>query len=143
MIRILEFLIAMVLVVVIFVVVGLSLPSHRHVFYTVETNRPLPVVFDMLSGFQRFKDWNALRNHDPKMTFALSGPDSGKGAHVDYSSRKVEIGSGSWQVREADAGDKIIYDLVNKDYGTNKTMTFRFKRVGNQKLSVEITQDYD
>ncbi len=143
MIRILEFLIAMVMVVVIFVVVGLFLPSHRHVYYAAETNRPLPVVFDMLSGFQRFKDWNALRNHDAKMKFTLSGPESGKGAHVDYSSQNIEIGSGSWQVSDAIPGDKIVYDLDNKDYGSNKTITFHFRKVGNQKLSVEITEDYD
>ena len=60
MIRIVEFLIAMLVVVVIFVVVGLSLPSHRHVYFTTQTNRPLPVVFDMLSSFHRFKDWSAI-----------------------------------------------------------------------------------
>ena len=43
--RILELLIALVLVAVIFVVVGLVLPSHRHVSHTTETNRPQPVVF--------------------------------------------------------------------------------------------------
>ncbi len=143
MIRILEFLIAIVLVVVIFVVVGLALPSHRHLYFTTETNRPLPVVFDMLSGFKRFKDWTPLTKQDPNIQFNLTGPDSGTGAHVDYNSQSAAIGSGSWQVAEVVPNEKIVYDVVNNDYGSNKTMTFRFKKVGNQKLSIEITQDYD
>ncbi|HEV2607147.1 MAG TPA: polyketide cyclase [Xanthomonadaceae bacterium] len=143
MIRILEFLIAMVLVAVIFVVVGLALPSHRHVEYTTETNRPLPVVIDMLSGFKRFKDWSALRKQDPRIQFSLSGPDSGKGARVDYTSQNALVGSGSWEVSEVDPGNKIVINVSNGDYGSDKTMRFYFRKVGNQKLAVEITQDYD
>jgi hypothetical protein len=143
MIRILEFLIAMVLVVVTFVVVGLALPSHRHVYYTTETNRPLPVVFDMLSGFKRFRDWTSLTKQDPKVQFSLSGPDSGKGARVDYTSSTHLVGNGSWEVGEVVPGERIVYKLSNGDYGSEKTMSLRFKKVGNQLLSVEITEDYD
>jgi len=143
MIRILELLIAMALVVVVFVVVGLALPSHRHVSYTTQTNRPLPVVFDMLSGFKRFKDWNALAKQDPRVQLSLSGAETGKGARVDYTSQSQAIGSGSWEVTDVTPGDNIVINVTNGDYGSDKTMKFRFKKVGNQHLSVEITQSYD
>ena len=67
MIRLLELLIAIAMVAVLFVVVGLLLPKHHHVQHTTETNRPQPVVYDLLNGFKRFKDWNSLRNRDPKI----------------------------------------------------------------------------
>ncbi|HEY2346704.1 MAG TPA: polyketide cyclase [Xanthomonadaceae bacterium] len=143
MIRIVEFLIAIVLVVVIFVVVGLVLPSHRHVFNKVETSRPLPVVFDMLSGFKRFKDWSPIHNQDPRAQFNLSGPETGVGAQMDYSSANVLVGSGSWRVVSIEPGESITIDVTNGDYGTDKKMTFHFKKVGNQKQAVEITQSYD
>jgi hypothetical protein len=143
MIRILEFLIAVVLVVAIFVVVGLTLPSHRHVFYSTETNRPLPVVIDMLSGFKRFKDWSGMNKIDPRVQYSLSGPESGVGARMDYTSHTHLLGSGSWEVAEVDPKEKIVYHLTNSDYGTGKTMALHFKKVGNQMLSVEITEDYD
>jgi hypothetical protein len=143
MIRFFEFLIAIVMVVVIFIVVGVMLPNHRHVEFTTETNRPLPVVFDMMSGFKRFKDWTPLRKEDPQVQFSLSGPDSGKGARVDYVSQKPSVGSGSWQVSDMDPGQTITFNVENDDYGTDKQMKFRFKKVGNQLLSVEITQEYD
>lgn len=141
--RLLELLIAMVLVAVIAILFGLALPSHRHVSHVTETNRPLPVVFDMLDGFKRFKDWNAVHNIDPKTKFSLSGADSDKGARVDYSSMSKLIGDGSWQIAETAPGEKIVYHLENGDYGNDKKMTFSFRRVGNQKLTVEITESYD
>ena len=142
--RILELLIAMAIVVVIAVVVGLLLPSHQHVSHSTETNRPLPVVFDMLSGFKRFKDWSAVRTEDPKAEIKVqASPEHGKGARVDYVSANPRVGSGSWQVDEVVDGEKIVYKIQNGDYGDNKTMTFRFKRTGNQLLSVEITESYD
>ena len=141
--RIIELLIALVLVAVIFVVVGLVLPSHQHVSQTTETNRPLPVVFDMLNGFKRFKDWNSVHTMDPKAQFSLSGADSGPGARVDYSSDNRLVGNGSWQIASVKPGEQIVYSVSNGDYGDNKTMTFDFKRTGNQLLAVEITQTYD
>ena len=143
MIRLLELLIALVLVAVLFVVVGLLLPSHHHVQHTTETNRPQPVVYDLLNGFKRFKDWTSLRNRDPKVALSLSGPDSGVGAHVDYSSTSPDIGNGSWQISKVDPGERIVYELHNNDYGSNKKMTFLFRRTGNTKRAVEITEGYD
>ena len=142
--RILELLIALAIVVVIALVVGLALPSHQHVSHSTETNRPLPVVFDMLSRFERFKDWNALRKLDPNVELKVQpSPESGKGARVDYVSSNSRVGSGSWQISDMVDGERIVYQIENGDYGSDKTMTFRFRRTGNQKLSVEITESYD
>lgn len=143
MIRLLELLIALVLVAVLAVVVGVMLPSHHHVEHSTETNRPQPVVFDLLNGFKRFKDWTALRNRDPRIELNLSGPESGKGARVDYSSSIPEIGKGSWEITESDPPDRIVYSLQNSEYGTSKKITFVFRRTGTTKRAVEITEGYD
>ena len=59
--------------------IGLFLPSHRYVRNTTDTARPLPVVFDFLDGFKRFKDWTPIRHEDSKAQLNLSGPESGAG----------------------------------------------------------------
>jgi hypothetical protein len=143
MIRLIEFLIAIALVLAIFLVVGVLLPSHRYVRNTTETSRPLPVVYDFLSGFRRFKDWTPLHAEDPKIQLNVSGPENGVGAQLDYTSNNPLIGSGTWHVTDAVPGQKIIMSVTNKDYGNDKVMSFRFKKVGNQKLSVEISQEYE
>ncbi len=53
--RVIEFLIALVIVVVLFLVVGVFLPSRRHVEHSVETNHPVRQVYDTLEeqiGFE-------------------------------------------------------------------------------------------
>ena len=78
--RFVEFLISLLLVVVVFVVIALFLPSKRMYSYSIETNRPMSAVNDLLNGFARFKDWNPLLRYDKRATSQLSGPAMGPGA---------------------------------------------------------------
>ncbi|MBS0213117.1 MAG: polyketide cyclase [Proteobacteria bacterium] len=142
MIRYVEFLIAVAIVAVIFVLVGALLPSHRYVTQSVDTSRPLPVVFDLMSGFGRYKDWSPAHLGDARATFNLSGPDMGVGAQVDYASTKGLVGSGTWRITAIDPGKKIDIAVNNSDYGDNKRVVFTFERIGLQKQVVRITQEY-
>ena len=142
MIRFIEFLIAVVICVVIFVVVGVFLPEKRQVSQSIETSRPLPVVFDLLSGFGRIQDWAPMRQGGSQTTFTLSGPANGVGAQVDYSSTNPLIGSGSWRITAIDPGKSISIEVNNGDYGDNKHMVLTFEKVGPQKQAVQITQEY-
>ena len=58
--RLIEFLIALALVLALFLVIGLILPSKRHLEESVETNRRMTIVFDTLNSVRRMKDWNQL-----------------------------------------------------------------------------------
>ena len=58
--RLLEFVIALALVLALFVVVGLFLPSKRHLEESTETNRRMTIVFDTVNNVRRLKDWNLL-----------------------------------------------------------------------------------
>ncbi len=138
--RVLEFIIALAIVIALFIGVGAVLPSHRVFTHSVETNRPMAVVYDLLNSFTRFKDWNPLRQHDPLAVYNISGPKSGVGARLDYRSRLTAIGDGSWQLVESEPGQGVKFDLVNESRGKSKTMLLRLKKV---KRNVEITQRYD
>src|SRR6476659_5988995 len=96
--RFIEFVISLLIVVVLFLVIGLFLPSKRTFLYSIETNRPLATVTDLLSGFTRFKDWHPLVHYDPLMTTEVSGPTIGPGAKFSYHSQQRPIGDGSWTV---------------------------------------------
>jgi uncharacterized protein YndB with AHSA1/START domain len=140
--RVIEWIISVLIVIALFVVIGLFLPATRTVSHSVETNRPMSTVNDILSGFTRFKDWNALINHDPRMQLTTSGPETGEGATLSFSSRQHSIGSGEWKVVEIVPGEKIVYALDTPGRGKNKTMTFRFERTGQRNQNIEITQRY-
>jgi hypothetical protein len=140
--RVIEFLISLVIVIALFVVIGLTLPSKRSFSYSTETNRPMATVNDLVNGFSRFKDWNPLLRHDPRVKLVTSGPSMGVGAKLEYVSTDRTIGRGSWEIIESKPGEMVRYRLTNGDRGDNKTMTIRMERTGQRKQNVMITQEY-
>lgn len=133
MVRVLEFLISLVVVVLVFVVFSLFLPDKRGYEDSIDTNRPTRVVFDTLNGFKRFPDWNALRMRDPHIAYELSGAEFGAGAMLSYRSHDPKIGSGTWKLVESDDSGKVKtlkFEVENEAYGTNKTMRFEIERKG-------------
>lgn len=140
--RIVEWIISLVIVVLLFIGIGVFLPAKRSVSHEVETNRPMSTINDLLAGFTRFKDWNALINHDPRMQLSVSGPESGVGAKLEFNSREAQVGQGSWEVVEFEPGERIVYALHDEHMGENKKMTFTFERTGQRNQNVKITQRY-
>lgn len=140
--RVIEFLVSLLIVVVLFLVIGLILPSKRFFNYSVETNRPMTTVFDLYNGFSRFKDWNPIIRYDPRAKFEVSGPEFGVGAKISYQSNDKVVGSGSWEIVESVPGEKVVYKLTNEARGAEKTMTVRFERTGQRSQNVKITQEY-
>ena len=141
--RLLEILISLAIVVGLFLVVALVLPSERHLVEKVETNRKLTIVFDSLNSLRRFKDWNPLVLRDPAIQMTLSGPQSGVGARMDYVSTKEQLGKGSWEITESVPREKVAYKIENIERGSDKRTAFEFKPTGRNNRNVEITQTYD
>ena len=141
--RLLEILISLAIVLGLYLVVALVLPSKRHLVEKVETNRKLTIVFDSLNSLRRFKDWNPLVLRDPGMQLSYSGPDSGVGARMDFSSKEERLGTGFWEITESVPREKIGYKIENIERGDNKRTAFIFKPTGRNNRNVEITQTYD
>ncbi len=140
--RLIEILISLAIVAALFLLVSLVLPSQRNLRETVETNRKMTIVYDTLNSLRRFGQWNPLALRDPKMQLKLSGPASGKGARMDYSSTIPQVGSGSWEITESVPNQTVKYAVENVQRGHNKTMTFNLKPTGRSGRNVEISQSY-
>ena len=93
--RLIEILISLAIVAALFVIIGVVLPSSRHVTESIETNRKMTIVRDTLSSPRRFKDWNVLALKDPRMEWKFFGPDSGQGAGFEYASNDKQVGKGT------------------------------------------------
>ncbi len=141
--RLIEVLISLAIVLAVFLVIGLVLPSNRHLSEKVETNRKLTIVYDTLDSLRRFKDWNPLVLRDPRMQLTFSGPASGVGARMDYVSKDPSVGSGSWKIVAADPGKSITYAITNPQRGDNKRTVFSFRPTGHLGRNVEISQRYE
>lgn len=141
--RLLEILISLAIVAALFLVVGLVLPSQRHLREEVETNRRLPIVFDTLNSVRRFDDWNPLVLRDPRVKITLSGPEEGEGARLEYVSENEAIGSGSWEIVESEKNKRVTYAIEDASRGSNKRTTFELRPSGQRGRNVEIVQTYD
>lgn len=140
--RLLELLISMAIVAVLFLIVGALLPSSRSLSESVETNRRMTIVYDTINSLRRFDDWNPLALRDPNMKMELSGPESGVGARLDYSSDIENVGSGSWEIVESTENERVLYTLENNARGDNKRMEFLLEPTGRSGRNVQITQKY-
>lgn len=141
--RFIEILISLAIVAVLFLLVGLVLPSSRHLSKSVETNRKMTIVYDTLNSVRRFDDWNPLVLQDPKIDLERSGPDSGVGARVDYSSSKPAVGSGSWEIVSTEPKRSVVYKITGPGRGHDKQIGFYLKPTGRNNRNVEITETYD
>ena len=141
--RFLEILISLAIVVALYLVVAVVLPSQRHLSEKIETNRKMTIVFDSLNSLRRFKSWNPLVLRDPRVQLNYSGPDSGVGARLDFVSTNGKLGKGSWEITESVPREKVSYKIDNIERGSNKRTSFSFKPTGRNNRNVEITQTFD
>lgn len=142
MIRIVEVLVALLIVFVLAVVVGVLLPSHGHVERTVEVSSPLRQVYDSVNTFRRYPQWTGMRNFDPNVQMTLAGPEAGPGAKVEWTSTSPKLGAGNLEIVSSEQDSKVDIKIDNDWAGENKTYTVSLLPQANGK-TVKINVAYD
>ncbi len=140
--RIIEFLIALGIVAGLFVIIGVCLPGERHISESIETNRKMTIVYDTVNSLRRFKDWNPLVLRDKAIELKYSGPITGVGARMDYSSKDSTLGQGSWEIKESEKNKRVVIAIDDATRGSDKVTTFTLQPTGKNDRNVKITQDY-
>jgi hypothetical protein len=153
MMRVLEFLVALVIVAVIGVLAAVVMPGSGHVERQLVIGKDLRQVYDTLDNFHRLPDYVVLRSYDPKVQFTFSGKGYGPGAEVSWSSTDPKVGDGGLTVASADPDfDKIdsntkkasiIWNLDNGWRGMDKHFTLDLERQGSRGQLTQVTWSYD
>jgi len=145
--RVYEFLIALAIVLVLFVLVGLVLPSSRNLEHTIETNRRMTIVYDTVNNVRRLRDWNQLIPH-AMQGLSYSDDTTGVGAYVDFNSEDARWGSGRWEITESEAPvdggpAKVSFDITDERPGSGKRSTVQLEPTGRNNRNVRISQTYE
>jgi hypothetical protein len=143
--RLLELLVAIIIVFVLAVVFGALLPSHRHIERSADVSSPARQVFDVIDGFRTYPSWNAIKSYDHAVQLSFSGPESGPGSTVNWTSSDNRIGAGSLTVAADPAPQQdtqVVWNLQNNWRGDNKKMTIDLTPSQNGK-TLKITMGYD
>jgi hypothetical protein len=150
--RLLEFIVAIVIVAVLGVVVGVAMPSTGHVEREMLISKNLRQVYDVFSNFRRFPDYTVLRSFDPKVQFELSGKAYGPGAKIAWKASDPKVGDGSLEIASIDPGfaqisdagkGTIVWNLDNGWRGEDKKFTIRLERAGRSQKLVKVNWSYD
>ncbi len=145
--RVLEFIVALIIVFVLAVIVGLFLPSHAHVERSIEISHNPQHIYDVLNNFRRFQDsaGSGFEALDPNVKFTLSGPAYGPGATISWQGDKA-IGDGKLVNKSGNIdisnNSTVTWDLTNDWHGKNKTFTIQVEPKQGQRVST-VTWSYD
>ena len=93
-----RFIVAVGMLLMIFIAVGFFLPATAHVERSISIARPVPETFAFLNGYRHFNEWSPWANIDPKTQYVFSGPTSGVGARMAWSSSDANVGVGSQEI---------------------------------------------
>ena len=151
--RVLEFIVALLIVAVFGVVVGVIMPGSGHVERSLVVNKDLRQVYDVLSNFRTFPDYSVLRSFDPKTQYTLSGNAYGPGAEISWASDNLKVGNGKLTLASAQPefnkivstvnSAEIIWNLDNDWRGNDKHFTLDLNRQGHGNKLTKITWSYD
>ncbi len=100
----------LLLLLTIFIVGGLFLPNTKRVERQIEIARPAGFIYQFFNGFKRYNEWSPYVAKDAATQHVYSGPETGVGAKMAWTSKV--LGDGSQTVIEAKENALIATDLV-------------------------------
>ncbi|MGB5940346.1 MAG: polyketide cyclase [Rhodanobacter sp.] len=153
MMRVFEFLVALVIVVVIGVLAAVVMPGSGHVERQLVIGKDMRQVYDVLDNYRRLPDYSVLRSFDPNIQFTFSGKAYGPGAEISWTSSDPKVGSGGLTIASAtpefdkiDSNTKnasIVWNLDNSWRGLDKHFTLDLERQGSRGQLTQVTWSYD
>lgn len=111
-------LIGLVALVAVAAVVGMFLPRHVTVERNVVIDAAPAAVFPRINSLQAFSEWSPWGDIDPDMVVTYSGPDTGVGNVMVWTSDHPNVGNGRQEILEAVENESVRTALDFGDMGT-------------------------
>lgn len=106
--------------VALFFVTAVFLPQAAHVERSMTTTASPATVYGLVDGFKRFNEWSPWARLDPATKYTYSGPETGVGARMEWTSANPDVGSGSQEVIDTEPGQSVTSKL---DFGMDNPTT--------------------
>lgn len=95
----------------VFLVVGLLLPSSATVERARTIAAPPESVFPHLNDLQAFRTWSPWSDIDPQTQWTFNGPRQGVGAEMNWRSNHPEVGNGSMRILRSEPPQRVEMQL--------------------------------
>jgi hypothetical protein len=104
------------------------LPSEASISRSIEIAAPPAKIFPLVNGFKRQAEWPPWLEMDPQTKLSLSGPETGQGARMSWSSEK--LGSGSQEIVEM-VQDKLVRTKLDFGHMGQADASFQLEPAGS------------
>lgn len=94
------------------------LPRNVIVEREIVVDAPPEEVFEHVNSLQSFSEWSPWNDHDPDMVVTYSGPDSGVGNTMEWTSDHPQVGNGRQEITEVIENESVRTDLDFGEMGT-------------------------
>lgn len=132
-------LIALVVLVVLFVVVGLILPTSYEVRRGIAIDAPAGAVFEWVDDLERWPQWEPWREADPTIRVTLDETTRGLGARQSWTG---DSGTGELIFTKSDPGSGIAYDMVfDGKYKSKGAVTYHTEGDGSTHVEWVMSGD--
>lgn len=109
--------------VVVLVGVGLLLPRQVEVERSIVIAAEADEIFPYINSLEKFNEWSPWGDYDPDTVYTFSGPDTGTGARVDWTSDHANVGDGSQEIIASVENKSVKTEL---DFGMDGVATAVF-----------------
>jgi hypothetical protein len=128
-------------IILLFVVIGIALPSSYHVTRSEEINGSNKIIFPYVNNLAKWSSWTALnRNKDYSLIQKYTGSSQGIGSEMSYSGDK--LGKGNIKIIDNELDDYVSFLLlINNRFNTNGNI--QIVKIAENVSKVTITLDGD
>ncbi len=112
------------------IVIGFVLPQNQHVERFTNIDATPEEIYPYLNNPHSFNQWSPWAKIDPDMKIVYTGPESGSGSGMSWSSEHPNVGNGSWVITNIVEGESVDMKMDFGEQG-GATSSFRLNPEGS------------
>ncbi|MEQ9422837.1 MAG: SRPBCC family protein [Cyclobacteriaceae bacterium] len=132
--------IIVIVAVVLLFVAYLMMPSEGHLERSISINAPAKSIFKEVSSFKNFNNWSPWHKLDPETEYSYTGPASGEGAKMSWSSDVDEVGTGSQEIIGTVPNESVSIQMQFGDFEGDYKAGYILEADGE---NTKVTWTYD
>jgi len=102
----------LILIIGLWLLISLFLPSNVHIERTIEINSEQAAIYKQVNNLKTWRHWSYWDRIDPKMQSEFSGPDTGVGATHIWKSDHDSVGNGAMTITKTLKPEQILTSMV-------------------------------
>lgn len=91
----------LIVLVIALVCISFLLPGKAEVSRNIAIDAPAEAIFPYVNSMQETEHWSPWLSRDPETKLSYSGPDTGVGNMLSWSSENPEVGTGTQTIIES------------------------------------------